>query len=63
MLLDDNNRKTLGRLHFNGITTKYVRIFDGQVEKRNQIHDLTDIYMLSAQLEARISEIKGSKGK
>lgn len=63
VLLDDNNRKSLARLHFNGITTKYVGTFVGQVETRNQINDLTDIYKLSAQLETRINEIEGSKSK
>lgn len=63
VLLDDNNRKSLARLHFNGITTKYVGTFVGQTETRNQINDLTDIYKLSAQLEARINEIEGSKSK
>ncbi|MDP3656345.1 MAG: type I restriction enzyme HsdR N-terminal domain-containing protein [Brevundimonas sp.] len=27
ILLDDNNRKTIARLHFNGLTTKYVGTF------------------------------------
>lgn len=63
VLLDDNNRKSLARLHFNGLTTKYVGTFVGQTETRNQINDLTDIYKLTAQLEARINEIEGGKGK
>jgi len=63
VLLDDNNRKSLARLHFNGITTKYVGTFDGQAETRNQIGDLTDIYKLSDQIEARIKELETSKGK
>ena len=63
VLLDDNNRKSLARLHFNGITTKYVGTFVGQAETRNQINDLTDIYKLSAQLESRINELEGSKSK
>lgn len=63
VLLDDNNRKSLARLHFNGITTKYVGTFEGQTETRNQITDLTDIYKLSGQIEARINEIEGGKSK
>lgn len=63
VLLDDNNRKSLARLHFNGLTTKYVGTFEGQAETRHQINDLTDIYKLSNQLEARIAEIEGAKGK
>ena len=63
VLLDDNNRKSLVRLHFNGITTKYVGTFDGQAETRNLIGDLTDIYKLSGQIAARIKELETSKGK
>ena len=44
ILLDDNNRKTIARLHFNGLTTKYFGTFDGKVETRHLISDLTDIY-------------------
>ena len=63
ILLDDNNRKSLARLHFNGLTTKYLGTFDGQAETRNQISDLTDIYKFSAQLEARINDLEANKGK
>ncbi|MCR5871680.1 MULTISPECIES: type I restriction endonuclease [unclassified Sphingomonas] len=62
VLLDDNNRKSLARLHFNGLTTKYVGTFDGQTETRNLISDLTDIYKLAPQIEARISELDSKKG-
>ncbi|MCW1428034.1 type I restriction endonuclease [Novosphingobium sp. JCM 18896] len=58
VLLDDNNRRTLVRLHFNGITTKYVGTFEGQTETRNLIADLTDIYKLAPLLEARIAELE-----
>jgi predicted type IV restriction endonuclease len=61
ILLDDNNRKALARLHFNGLTTKYVGTFEGQTETRNQISDLTDIYKLAPQLEARIIELEDGK--
>ena len=62
-MLDDNNRKSLARLHFNGLTSKYVGTFEGQAETRNQISDLTDIYKLTPQLEARINDLEASKGK
>lgn len=61
VLLDDNNRKSLARLHFNGLTTKYVGTFHGQTETRNLIGDLTDIYKLATQLEARINELENKK--
>jgi hypothetical protein len=62
ILLDDNNRKSLARLHFNALTTKYVGTFEGQTETRNLISDLTDIYKFASQLEARIKELEGKKG-
>lgn len=57
ILLDDNNRKTIARLHFNGVSTKYVGTFDGKSEERHLISDLTDIYRLSAQIESRLAEL------
>jgi hypothetical protein len=62
ILLDDNNRRTLARMHFNGISTKYVGTFEGQEETRNLIVDVTDIYKLSQLIEARIAELE-AKGK
>jgi predicted type IV restriction endonuclease len=45
VLLDDNNRKPLARLHFNAKTQKYLGIFDEQrTETRVPINDLNDIY-------------------
>lgn len=61
VLLDDNNRKSVARLHFNGLTTKYVGTFAGQSETRNLISDLTDIYKLAPQIEARLDELDGRK--
>lgn len=63
ILLDDNNRKSLARLHFNGLTTKYVGTFSGQAETRNLISDLTEIYKLAPQIEARISELESKKAE
>ncbi len=51
VLLDDNNRKPLCRLHFNGKTTKYIGIFDEQKnETRIQIESIDDIYRLTDML-------------
>jgi predicted type IV restriction endonuclease len=63
VLLDDNNRKSIARLHFNGLTTKYVGTFAGQVETRNVISDLTDIYKLTIHIESRIKELEDVKSK
>lgn len=57
ILLDDNNRKTIGRMHFNSLTTRYFGTFSGKDERRNLIAELTDIYQLSAQIEARLREL------
>lgn len=59
ILLDDNNRKTLARLHFNAATVKYVSTFSGKDEVKHQIADLPDIYRLSEFIEARLSELEG----
>jgi hypothetical protein len=63
ILLDDNNRKSLARLHFNAITAKYVGTFEGQSETRNTISDLTEIYKLTPLIEARIKELEAAKSK
>ena len=54
ILLDDNNRKPICRLHFN-TGQRYVGVFDnGKKESRIPITDLSDIYMLAEHLLAAI---------
>ncbi len=43
ILVDDNNRRPLARLHFNG-RTKAVSLFDGEKEERVKIESLDNIY-------------------
>lgn len=43
VLIDDNNRKPLARLHFNR-SVKYIGLFDGEGEERVKIETLDDIY-------------------
>ena len=62
ILLDDNNRKTLARLHFNSPTTRYVGTFAGKVETRHPVAALTDLYKLEQQIVARIAELEGGGG-
>ena len=51
ILLDDNNRKPLCRLHFN-TKQKYLGIFDeDKKETRHPIDDLAEIYSFSGQLK------------
>jgi hypothetical protein len=57
ILLDDNNRKTIARMHFNGVTTKYLGTFTGKDEQRNLISELTQIYQFAPQIEARLREL------
>jgi predicted type IV restriction endonuclease len=43
ILVDNNNRKPLARLHFNR-STKYIGLFDGENEERISIDTLDNIY-------------------
>ena len=55
ILLDDNNRKPICRLHFNG-SKKYIGIVDAdKKEIRSEIHSLDDIYNYSEQLQEAVS--------
>jgi hypothetical protein len=50
ILLDDNNRKPICRLHFNS-KQKYIGTFDqDKNEKRTQIEKVTDIYKFTTEL-------------
>lgn len=60
ILLDDNNRKTLARLHFNSPTTRYVGVFIGKTETRHPVSALTDLYKLEGEIAARIAELEGT---
>lgn len=58
ILLDDNNRKSVVRLHFNGLTTKYIGTFSGKEETRHVIQDVSDIFQFASLIEARIAELE-----
>lgn len=62
LLLDDNNRRTVARLHFDGISRKYLGVFKGKEETRHLISDLTDIYLHSEALRERAAELDGENG-
>lgn len=48
VLLDDNNRKPIARLHFNGKSRKYLGTFDAaKNETRHLLSSLDDIYLHS----------------
>ncbi|WP_419808848.1 type I restriction endonuclease [Sphingomonas sp.] len=59
ILLDDNNRKSLARLHFNSPTTRHVGTFAGKAETRHPMSALTEIYKLEPEIVARIAELEG----
>lgn len=60
VLLDDNNRKTLARLHFNSPTTRYIGTFVGKTETRHAVGAITDLYKLEDAIVARLKELNGS---
>lgn len=56
ILLDDNNRKPICRMYFNGISKKYIATFDeNKKETKHEISCLDDIYNFSEQLITIIS--------
>ncbi len=59
VLLDDNNRKTIGRLHFNSEVARYFGTFVGKDETRNSVETPLDIYQFEKAILARIEELDG----
>lgn len=49
ILIDDNNRKPLARMHFNR-AIKYIGLFNGETEERLPIENLDNIYDFSDRL-------------
>lgn len=61
ILLDDNNRKSVARLHFNSATARYLGMFTGKDETRHPVTDPIDIYKHADAILARIDELEGEK--
>lgn len=57
ILVDNNNRKPLARLHFNR-NAKYVGLFDGEKEERVPIDSLDHIYDYTDRLRATAARYK-----
>ncbi len=55
ILVDNNNRKPLARLHFNR-STKYIGLFDGEKEERVRIASLDEIYDHAERLRSTARE-------
>jgi hypothetical protein len=55
ILLDDNNRKPIARLHFNGKSQKYIGLFDAEKnETRHPLTSLDDIYSHAEEIRERV---------
>lgn len=61
ILLDDNNRKTIARLHFNSPTSRYLGTFDAKEETRVSVGDPIDIYKHESAILTRIEQLAGQK--
>lgn len=55
ILLDDNNRQPICRLHFNR-STKYLSLFDGGSEERVAIESVDDIYKYASEIKAAVAK-------
>ncbi len=59
ILLDDNNRKTIVRMHFNSPTSRYLGTFVGKEETRRAVAGPVDIYQHEKAILDRIKELDG----
>ncbi|GAA1422797.1 type I restriction endonuclease [Agrococcus citreus] len=60
VLLDDNNRKPIARLHFNGQKQKYLGLFDeNKVEVRHAIESLDGIYEHADAIREAVRRYRG----
>jgi hypothetical protein len=59
VLLDDNNRKTVVRLHFNSPTARYLGTFAGKEETRHSVTDPVQIYQHDDAILKRVAELLG----
>lgn len=59
ILLDDNNRKPIARLHFNAQSKRYVGVFTQKVEERVEITSIEDIFGLAPRILSAVDEYIG----
>lgn len=57
VLLDDNNRKTIARLHFMAASKKYIGVFTGREETKHAVALGSDVAEHSDALRARAAEL------
>lgn len=58
ILLDDNNRKPICRLHFN-YSQKYLGIFENKKEARTKIDSVNDVFKFEEQIRKTLLEYEG----
>lgn len=61
ILLDDNNRKPIARMHFNSPTARYLGMFTGKDEVKYAMVDPIEIYQHSDAILKRIDELLSGK--
>jgi hypothetical protein len=61
ILLDDNNRRTVARLHFNSPTARHLGTFDGKDETRVSVTEPIDIYKHESAILKRIGQLASQK--
>lgn len=59
ILLDDNNRKTIARMHFNSPTARYFGTFTGKEETRHSVLEPVQIYQHDEAILKRVAELGG----
>jgi len=57
ILLDDNNRKTIARMHFNSPTARYFGTFAGKEETRHALLEPVQIYQHGEAILNRVTEL------
>lgn len=61
ILLDDNNRKTIARLHFNQKKQRYIGLLDAnKLETRHPIASLDDIYRFAEEIRGIVRRLRDS---
>ena len=62
ILLDENNRKPLCRMHFNSVSVKYIGTFDADKnETKHKIEKLDDIYQYADLLRTTVGYYLGEQ--
>ena len=57
VLLDNNNRRTIARLHFSAASRKHIGVFEGRDESRHAIGGPADVEQYSKELRDRAKEL------